>query len=69
MASRGLESTTTGDPNAFLPESVDFDGTTYQRLGAITDFRRDPGEARILYSCRLKGDRDEHNYILKVKAQ
>lgn len=63
-----------GNPEDFLAEIVDFpDGSRFERLPAITDFRKDPGEARILYECRRLGadgsEDDGKGYIMKVKAQ
>jgi hypothetical protein len=66
-----------GNPEDFLDKIIRFpDGSQFQRLHAISDFRKDPGEARILYECRridpssTNGDgQGDQTYILKVKAQ
>ena len=40
-------------PDNFLDQVVSFeDGTSYERLRPLSDYRRDPGEARILYICK-----------------
>jgi hypothetical protein len=52
MAPNGTE-TTVIDPEDFLDKLVEFpDGNSFERTRPITDYRRDPGEARILYTCR-----------------
>ncbi|KAI7277799.1 hypothetical protein KC345_g6400 [Hortaea werneckii] len=56
-------------PDSFLAKSIDFNGTQYERLEPITDFRRDPCEARILYTCRMGNQPIDQEYILKVKVQ
>jgi len=56
-------------PDSFLAKTIDFNGTQYERLEPITDFRRDPCEARILYTCRMIGQQNDKQYILKVKVQ
>ncbi|RMY98505.1 hypothetical protein D0860_08497 [Hortaea werneckii] len=56
-------------PDSFLAKSIDFSGTQYERLEPTTDFRRDPCEARILYTCRMISQPDEGEYMLKVKVQ
>lgn len=40
---------------------------SFERVRAITDFRRDETEARVLYICRRSGSDDL--YILKCKVQ
>jgi len=64
----------------FLDQTIKFsDGTSFERLDPITDFRQChgvvPPERRILYRCQrlsspqsATGQRDEQ-YILKVKVQ
>jgi hypothetical protein len=67
--------TGTGNPEDFLDDVVEFpDGSRFERLAAITDFRKDPGEARILYDCRRLDADDvdsdsKDQYVMKVKAQ
>ena len=40
-------------PDDFLDQVVSFeDGIAYERLRPLSDYRRDPGEARILYICK-----------------
>src|ERR1700761_1394235 len=64
-----------GNPEDFLDETVEFpDGSRFRRLRAITDFRKDPGEARILYICKRIDTDDtdgghETEYVIKIKAQ
>ena len=63
-----------GNPNDFLDRTVDFpDGTCFEKMSPVTDFRKDPGEARILYTCRLSSPdaqtRKSETFIMKVKAQ
>lgn len=79
MGSNGVSSV----PDALLDKIVDFpDHTRYERLKPITDFRRDPGEARILYTCRRVGEYEsnapsfsppdhgnEDEFVMKVKVQ
>ncbi|KAI7301035.1 hypothetical protein KC315_g16876 [Hortaea werneckii] len=55
--------------DSFLSKIIDINGTQYERLHPITDFRRDPCEARILYTCRETNDPKNDEYILKVKVQ
>ena len=65
------------DPEAFLDRVVDFDSNRYERMIAMTDYRRDPGEARILYHCRrlVAGGASmvltdsEETFVMKVKIQ
>ncbi|KAK0821656.1 hypothetical protein LTR57_012930 [Friedmanniomyces endolithicus] len=65
------------DPEAFLDRVLDFDGNYYERLIAMTDYRRDPGEARILYLCRrlvaggasMVVTDSEETFVMKVKIQ
>ncbi|RMY42220.1 hypothetical protein D0864_16139 [Hortaea werneckii] len=56
-------------PDSFLAKTIDFNGTQYERLEPITDFRKDPCEARILYTCRMVSQPNDQEYILKVKVQ
>ena len=62
-----------GNPDDFLESIVQFpDGSRFERLEAITDFRKNPGEARILYLCRrIDPDSPDHEerLVMKVKAQ
>ncbi|GAB1744636.1 hypothetical protein NU219Hw_g2032t1 [Hortaea werneckii] len=55
-------------PDTFLAKTIDFNGTQYERLEPITDFRRDPCEARILYTCRMISPQNAEELILKVKV-
>lgn len=64
------------DPESFLDRIVEIDGTRFERLRPITDYRRDPGEARILYLCRravidtANGyGNDDGDLVMKVKVQ
>lgn len=68
------------NPEMFLDRIVSFpNGSTYERLRPITDYRRDPGEARILFTCRQQSDHgsgssmtnadDDRELIMKVKIQ
>ena len=53
MAINEVNDAPSGNPDDFLENVVEFpDGSRFERLEAITDFRKDPGEARILYLCR-----------------
>ncbi|KAK5174465.1 uncharacterized protein LTR77_001545 [Saxophila tyrrhenica] len=71
----GSDDTPSGNPEDFLESIVEFpDGSRFERLHAITDFRKDPGEARILYLCRRHdpndaGDGQDEQFVMKVKAQ
>ena len=56
-------------PDSFLAKTIDFNGTQIERLEPITDFRRDPCEARILCTCRMISPQDAEEFILKVKVQ
>ena len=75
MENQQINGSRSGNPESFLEETVEFpDGSRFQRLHAITDFRKDPGEARILYICKriFPNDTDnvnEEEYVMKVKAQ
>ncbi|KAK0261673.1 hypothetical protein LTR01_001067 [Friedmanniomyces endolithicus] len=65
------------DPEAFLDRVVDLDHSRYERLTAMTDYRRDPGEARILYLCRrlvaggssMTETGSEETFVMKIKIQ
>jgi hypothetical protein len=67
------------DPLPFLDKILTFpDGTSYQRLEPITDFRQchgvTPPERRILFRCRRvaqesSSQHKEEEHILKVKVQ
>jgi hypothetical protein len=74
------------DPLPFLDKTLTFpDGTSYQRLEPITDFRQchgvTPPERRILFRCRrvasseqasspnCSSNENEKEYILKLKVQ
>jgi len=68
------------NPETFLDSIVSFpDGSTYERLRPITDYRRDPGEARILFICKRKcihdsrsgiaTSEDDRELIMKIKVQ
>ncbi|KAK5123906.1 hypothetical protein LTR85_002102 [Meristemomyces frigidus] len=64
-------------PEEFLDTIVEFNkGTSYERLQPITDYRPDPGEARILYICRQtqggrnrSQDSDDEEFVMKIKIQ
>ena len=62
-----------GDPDIFLDKIVEFqDGSQFERLERMTDFRKDPGEARVLYLCRrIDGEFEgkNHEFVMKVKVQ
>ncbi|KAK3670088.1 hypothetical protein LTR78_010028 [Recurvomyces mirabilis] len=77
-----MESNTNGEtqalpnPDKFLDRVVEIDGHHYERQRSITDYRRDPGEARILYLCRRSSisasssdDSEQQTFIMKVKVQ
>ncbi|KAH7323477.1 hypothetical protein BKA65DRAFT_598089 [Rhexocercosporidium sp. MPI-PUGE-AT-0058] len=73
MALSGL---TEADADALLEKVVSFeDGSRYERLQPVTNFRKDDGVARILYLCRRKSEGSSQNeqgneeYIMKVKVQ
>ncbi|KAK5110818.1 hypothetical protein LTR62_005529 [Meristemomyces frigidus] len=64
------------NPDSFLDRVIEINGYHYERSQAITDYRRDPGEARVLYLCRRaaddepwKPDAKEQTFIMKVKVQ
>ncbi|KAK0320644.1 telomerase inhibitor [Friedmanniomyces endolithicus] len=65
------------DPEVFLDRVVDLDHSRYERLTAMTDYRRDPGEARILYLCRrlvaggssMTETGSEETFVMKIKIQ
>jgi hypothetical protein len=68
------------DQLPFLDQTIEFsDGTSFERLHSITDFRQChgvvPPERRILYRCRRLSppqtttDQPDEQYILKVKVQ
>lgn len=76
MALEESNNAPSGNPEDFLNDVIEFpDGSRFERLHAITDFRKDPGEARILYECRrvdasdAADDHQDQTYIMKVKAQ
>lgn len=76
MEPNGVITEPSGKPEDFLERIVEFpDGTRFERLAAITDFRKDPGEARILYLCRRKdpstdlSNREGETFVMKIKAQ
>ncbi|KAK5739422.1 hypothetical protein LTR17_005327 [Elasticomyces elasticus] len=67
-----MDSTGLVDPEAFLDRVVNIDGKSYERLEPMTDYRRDPGEARILYLCRPNpkdGAKSDDLCVMKVKVQ
>ncbi|KAH6707921.1 hypothetical protein BKA61DRAFT_615956 [Leptodontidium sp. MPI-SDFR-AT-0119] len=73
MASSGL---TEADADAILEKVVTFeDGSRYERLKPVTNFRKDDGVARILYLCRRasdelsQGESVDETFIMKVKFQ
>lgn len=65
------------DALSFLPNSMVFsDGSSYELLNPITDFRQchgtEPAESRILYRCRRTNPPTSpasQPYILKLKVQ
>jgi len=66
------------DPLPFLDQKINFsDGTSYERLESITDFRQChgvvPPERRILYRCRRLSPssphEDQQQFIMKIKVQ
>jgi hypothetical protein len=68
------------EPLPFLDQTIKFiDGTSFERLDPITDFRQChgviPPERRILYRCRRLTSspaphrEDQEQYILKIKVQ
>ena len=74
MAATETNGTPSCNPDDFLDEIVDFpDGSRFERLKPITDFRKDPGEARILYMCKRidpeEKSSSEELLVMKVKAQ
>ena len=71
MTSDQPNGATSGDPEAFIDKTIEFpDGSKFERLAPITDFRKDPGEARMLYTCRqVAPDHNNKEFVLKVKAQ
>ncbi|KAK3704321.1 hypothetical protein LTR37_013874 [Vermiconidia calcicola] len=75
MATAEANGSPTGEREDFLDSVVEFpDGNRFKRLHAITDLRKDPGEARILYFCKRtdindSDPRDDQEYVMKIKAQ
>ncbi|PVH83661.1 hypothetical protein DL98DRAFT_569424 [Cadophora sp. DSE1049] len=73
MAPSGLSE---ADADAVLDKVVTFpDGSRYERLESMTNFRKDDGIARILYRCRRKSDglsqtkQVVETFVMKVKFQ
>lgn len=70
MATTGL---TEADADTFLLKVVVFEnGERFERIKAITNFRKDVGVARILFLCRRVGEGDEEGgerFVMKVKVQ
>ncbi|KAL2065206.1 hypothetical protein VTL71DRAFT_2875 [Oculimacula yallundae] len=72
MDSIGL---TVADADAFLDKVQVFDdGSRYERLEPMTNFRKDDGVARILYLCRREPDNasktvQNEMFVMKVKVQ
>ncbi|XMA14634.1 hypothetical protein WAI453_007425 [Rhynchosporium graminicola] len=75
MTSLGL---TVADADGILDKVQVFDdGSRYERLRPITDFRKDIGVARILYLCRrdpngvnsTEDEEAEETLVMKVKVQ
>lgn len=66
-----------GQPEDFIDNIVEFeDGSAFERLQPLTDLRKDPGEGRIVYTCkRVKGSisaaesSPDEELVMKVKAQ
>jgi hypothetical protein len=69
------------DPLPFLDQTIKFpDGTSFERLESITDFRQChgvvPPERRIIYRCRqllpssdISPHEDQQQFIMKIKVQ
>ncbi|KAK5720234.1 hypothetical protein LTR15_007507 [Elasticomyces elasticus] len=67
-----MDSTGLANPEAFLERVIAINGKSYERLEPMTDYRRDPGEARILYLCRPNsedGTKSDDLCVMKVKVQ
>ena len=79
-----MDDPTTLVADRLLENPVSFpDGQCFERLRPITDFRKDPNEARILYLCRrtrnatstfddtnnANGHSEEDDFVMKVKVQ
>ena len=67
---------TEDDADAILEKVVTFeDGSQYERLKPMTNFRKDDGVARILYRCRRVSHESRQNeqvdetFVMKVKVQ
>lgn len=64
---------TEDDADALLEKVVTFkDGSRYERLKPMTNFRKDEGEARIVYRCRrvsYDSQQVEETFVMKVKVQ
>lgn len=74
MEPNGTAEPSAADPDKFLVRIVELNGIRYERAEPITDYRRDPGEARILYLCHLVSSerpdaRLDEGYVMKVKVQ
>ena len=73
MAPSGLSEK---DADAILDKVVTFpDGSRYERLEPMTNFRKDEGIARILYCCRREphllapNDKADEIFVMKIKFQ
>jgi len=73
MAPSGLSEK---DADAILDKVVTFpDGSRYERLEPMTNFRKDEGIARILYCCRREphllapNDKADDIFVMKIKFQ
>ena len=73
MAPSGLSEK---DADAILDKVVTFpDGSRYERLEPMTNFRKDEGIARILYCCRREphllapNDKADEIFVMKIKLQ
>ena len=73
-------------PDTFLDQVISFEnGISYERLWPLSDYRRDPGEARILYICKRSrviscdgtgtssqqpsDSGEDEEFVMKVKIQ
>ena len=72
--------TTPNIQDVFIDKIIDFDnGDRYERSQPLTDLRKDPGEARIIYTCRKLPTSttdddddsivDEGEFVVKIKAK
>jgi len=77
----GMSGTLPSVTETLLENPLVIDGSHFELIRPITDFRRDPNEARILYICRKvsnaatcdathreEGSQDDE-YVVKIKVQ